>query len=187
MSSRKKLDKIIVVDLECTCWEDGKPPMTEQPQRTEIIQIGICSLVVETGEIINKASYLTKPQWSSVSEYCTALTGITPEMAKRAMPFDNACNKIVKEFGPKSRVWASYGVGDKAMFEYECWEKQAQYPFSEHHIDVSTLFLLKHRINGGGVNLAKAMEKIGTEFRGTQHSADDDAFNTAVLLAHLLK
>ena len=33
-----KLDKILVVDIEATCWE-GKPPAGEQ---NEIIEVGIC-------------------------------------------------------------------------------------------------------------------------------------------------
>jgi len=184
MSARKTLDKIIVVDLECTCWENGNPPDGE---RQEIIQIGACSLIASTGEIINKTSYLIKPRQSKVSEYCTNLTGITPAMAKSAMPFGDACNKLIKEFGPRSRVWASFGVGDRTMFESECASKQARYPFSEHHIDVSTLFLLKHKITGGAVSLTNALEKIGVSFAGTQHSADDDAYNTAILLAYILK
>jgi inhibitor of KinA sporulation pathway (predicted exonuclease) len=183
MSARKTLDKIIVVDLECTCWEDGEP----LGERSEIIQIGVCSLVVETGEVINKVSYLTKPRHSTISPYCTELTGITPAMAKSAMPFDNACNRLVKEFGPKSRVWASFGIGDKTMFEAECHFKNALYPFSEHHIDVSTMFLLKHKIRGGGVSVTHALEKIGLLFVGKQHTADDDAYNTAILLAHILQ
>lgn len=185
MSARKTLDKIIVIDLECTCWEDGKAP---EGERQEIIQIGACSLVVETGLVINKTSYLTKPKESKISEYCTNLTGITPAMAKSAMPFKDACNKLVKEFGPRNRVWASFGIGDKTMFEFECVQKQARYPFSETHIDVSTLFHLKHKIRGGGVSLIRALELcVGSQFVGKQHSADDDAYNTALLLAHLLK
>ena len=34
----RKLDKIVVVDIEATCWE-GKPP---EKQESDIIEVGIC-------------------------------------------------------------------------------------------------------------------------------------------------
>ena len=42
----KILDKIIVIDLEATCWEGDPPP----GQESEIIEIGLCILDVATGE-----------------------------------------------------------------------------------------------------------------------------------------
>jgi len=49
----KKLDKILVIDVEATCWQ-GKNPAGES---NEIIEIGICVLETATGERI--ATYLT--------------------------------------------------------------------------------------------------------------------------------
>jgi len=42
----RRLDQIIVLDVESTCW-DGPPPPGEE---NEIIEIGICTLEVATGE-----------------------------------------------------------------------------------------------------------------------------------------
>jgi len=41
-----KLDKLIVIDIEATCWE-GDPP---EGQAAEIIEIGVCVLDVTTGQ-----------------------------------------------------------------------------------------------------------------------------------------
>ena len=50
----KKLDKILVVDVEATCW-DGKPP---SGQESEIVEIGLCTLEVAAGERSDKQSIL---------------------------------------------------------------------------------------------------------------------------------
>ena len=40
----RKLDRILVVDIEATCWEGNPPP----GQTSEIIEIGLCVLDVPT-------------------------------------------------------------------------------------------------------------------------------------------
>jgi hypothetical protein len=40
-----KLDQIIVIDVEATCWE-GHPPANEE---SEIIEIGLCVMDVQRG------------------------------------------------------------------------------------------------------------------------------------------
>ena len=44
--ARRKLDRIVVVDVEATCWE-GAPPADEV---SEIIEVGVCLLDVAAGE-----------------------------------------------------------------------------------------------------------------------------------------
>ena len=62
----KQLDKIVVVDVESTCWE-GKTP---EGQVSEIIEIGICLLDVHTFEISDNRGILIQPQHSEVSDFC---------------------------------------------------------------------------------------------------------------------
>jgi inhibitor of KinA sporulation pathway (predicted exonuclease) len=182
MVNCKRLDKIIIVDTEATCWEDSPP----DGEVSEIIQIGICSLSIASGSISQKTSYIIKPRFSKISEYCTALTGISQSTVKGGLFFNDVCNKIIKDFGTKGRAWASYGIGDKYIFENECYKRAAKYPFSDHHIDVNLLFHLHNKHFEGYISLDKAMWSYGMDFIGKQHSADDDAYNTARLLECLL-
>lgn len=69
----KKLDQIIVVDLEATCWEGNPPPGEEQ----EIIEIGVCALDIASGKRSRKRSLLIRPERSTVSHFCTQLTTLT--------------------------------------------------------------------------------------------------------------
>ena len=52
----KKLDQIIVVDVESTCWQDSKPA----DQESDILEIGICTLDVALGQRLEKESILVK-------------------------------------------------------------------------------------------------------------------------------
>ena len=76
----RKLDQILVVDVESSCWE-GSPPEGEE---SEIIEIGIC--VVDTRQLqrISKHSILVRPEKSTVSDFCTELTTLTPGMFAEA-------------------------------------------------------------------------------------------------------
>lgn len=70
------LDKIIIIDVESTCWEGANPVGME----SDIIEIGVCLLDIQTGEITDNRGILIKPERSTISSFCTALTTITPEM-----------------------------------------------------------------------------------------------------------
>jgi inhibitor of KinA sporulation pathway (predicted exonuclease) len=181
MGQRPKLDKILVLDLEVTTWDNQPPPPNEHP---EIIQIGICSLVVATKEIVDKASFIIKPRHSTISPYFEELTGLTKERVKGGLMFEHVCNKIAKDYGSRNRVWAAYG-NDREAFERECEIKQALYPFSRQYIDISTLFHLKCK-HSGGVGLELALKMVGAEFVGTPHRAEEDAYNAAELLKRVL-
>ena len=83
----KKLDHILVIDLEATCW-DGPPPPGEV---SEIIEIGVCPLELATGRRLGKRSLLIKPTRSRVSEFCTRLTTLTPEQVATGITCTEAC------------------------------------------------------------------------------------------------
>jgi inhibitor of KinA sporulation pathway (predicted exonuclease) len=76
----KLLDRILVVDLESTCW-DGPPPAG---QVSEIIEVGICTVDVPSLQRAERRSILIKPVKSEVSEFCTRLTTLTAEHLKDA-------------------------------------------------------------------------------------------------------
>src|SRR5262245_61287918 len=101
----KKLDHILVIDVESTCW-DGSPPPGEI---SEIIEIGICPLELTTGRRLGKRSLLIKPKQSCVSEFCTRLTTLTPGQLEAGITFTEACEILRREYQSRDRVWASFG------------------------------------------------------------------------------
>ena len=170
------LDKIVVVDLETTCWEKR-----ERGQIMEVIELGVCLLDVGSGEITNRQSILTRPVYSVVSEFCTRLTTLTHEVVETGIGLREACLKLEDEYQSKKRVWASYGDFDRRQFERECRLKNVPYPFGSRHINVKTLFAIKHRL-AEEINMDRALGLLGLELLGTHHRGVDDAYNAARIL-----
>lgn len=178
----KQLDKIVVVDVESTCWQGEPPP----EQESEIIEIGVCLLDVATVERELKHSILVRPERSTVSSFCTDLTTLTPEDVARGVPFAAACAKLQQEYKTSRRVWASYGDYDRRQFQRQCQTLDIPYPFNHTHINVKNLFAMTMGLRQE-VSLAKAMELVGWSMEGIYHRGDDDAWNIARLLGELLK
>jgi inhibitor of KinA sporulation pathway (predicted exonuclease) len=176
------LDKIVVVDLEATCWK-GYPPKN---QTNQIIEVGVCLLDVKTHEITNKRGILVKPTHSRVSSFCTELTTITQEMLdEEGIPLKEAYKILLDVYNSKKRVWASFGDYDRRMFEKDCKAHNLKYPFSKKHINVKTLFALKQKLKKE-IGMARGLAHLKIPLEGTHHRGIDDAYNTAKLLASCL-
>ena len=177
----KKLDQILVIDIEATCWEGNPPP----GQKSEIIEIGICTLDIATGERLEKRSILVKPERSKVSEFCTKLTTLTQAQVDQGISFAEACSILKEEYGSQDKIWASYGDYDRLQFERQCQYRRNMYPFGTRHINVKTLFAIIYLLPRE-VGMAKALELLGTPLEGTHHRGVDDAWNIAGILSELI-
>ncbi len=178
---KRRLDQILVIDIEATCWEK-LPPVG---QENEIIEIGLCTLDVATLQRLEKRSILVKPERSQVSPFCTQLTTLTQEQVDQGVSFASACTLLQEEFASGERVWASYGDYDRRIFERQCQERRITYPFGIRHINVKTLFALVYVLSRE-VGMASALEMTHLPLEGTHHRGGDDAWNIAALLGQLL-
>jgi inhibitor of KinA sporulation pathway (predicted exonuclease) len=176
-----KLDRVLVVDVEATCW-DGTPPVG---QTNEIIEIGVTVLDVGTAERVERHGILVRPEHSTVSPFCTGLTTLTQEQVDGGVSFAQACALLRKDFGARDRVWASYGDYDRKQFERQCAATGVGYPFGQRHVNVKTLFALTRALPRE-VGMAQALEIAGRPLDGTHHRGVDDAWNIAALLADLI-
>jgi len=177
----KALDRILVIDLESTCWE-GRPP---DGHVHEIIEIGLCVLDVATGLRLDNPSILVKPERSAVSAYCTELTTLTQEEVDGGVSFSDACRLLREEYDSERRLWASYGDYDRKQFKRQCAESGIAYPFGDGHINVKSLFAVVHNLSRE-VRLDKAMHMKGWALEGIFHRGGDDAWNIARLLGDIL-
>jgi inhibitor of KinA sporulation pathway (predicted exonuclease) len=176
------MGKIIVVDLESTCWEH-KPPEGEV---SEIIEIGICVLNTETGRIEHNKGIFVKPTRSKVGEFCTRLTTLTQEMVDEGITFKEACQLLLDEYQTKDHTWASYGAYDLNMFKKQCESFGVEYPFGNDHINVKTLFAEKNKLKKP-LGMSGALVKMYIPLEGTHHRGIDDAKNIAKILYTLVK
>ncbi len=175
--------KIIIIDLEATCW-NGKIP---DGQVNEIIEIGICILDTETGNITQNEGILIKPERSKVSEFCTELTTITQELLDmEGISFAEALTKLRVEYDPKQYTWASYGQYDLNMLKRQCKLRNMEYPMGTNHINVKTTFTevkgLRKKVGMNG-----ALQILNIPLEGTHHRGIDDAKNIAKILDWCLK
>lgn len=123
----KLLDKIVVVDIEATCW-NGNPP---EGMISDIIEIGVCLPDVKSGKITDNRGIIVIPERSSVSEFCTERTTITPEfVAVESISFKEACAIIRKDYQGQAHAWASYGAYDQKQFQRQYSDLWIGYPFS---------------------------------------------------------
>jgi len=170
----KKLDKIYIVDVEATCWKE-KPP---DGQISEIIQVGIVEFNLPSGNISSKVSYNIRPQYSEVSEFCTELTGITPEELEGEKNFSQVYDMIKERFPHlENYTWASYGDYDRKQFKEMSHLHKRPYLFGRTHLNIKNLFALKWGLNKE-VGMKKALKILDKELVGQHHNALDDALNT---------
>jgi len=175
--------KILVVDLEATCWEG----VEKDRNAMEIIEIGC--VILENApdkrwEILDKFGILVKPPNSVVSQFCENLTGITQKaLDDNGIPLADAL-EIVKD--TNCMVWSSWGMWDYDMLKKECQYKNIKMwkmlPIA--HLNAKALYSA-HFVTGKK-GLATACAQQNMPFIGKQHRGADDAENVALILRKIL-
>ena len=174
----KTTDKIIIIDLEATCWQGIQP----KDEVSEIIEIGICILDANDGSISRNKGILVKPTKSKVSQFCTELTTITQDMLdEEGVSFQEACIMLRTEYDAYQCTWASYGAYDLRMLKSQCQIRNVDYPLSQDHINVKVLFTQVKELNKK-VGMNGALHILGLPLEGTHHRGVDDAKNIAKIL-----
>ncbi len=179
----RSLNRLIVVDIEATCWESGAPS-----QQNEIIEIGICPIDLISLTPEKASSILVRPVFSTVSEFCTKLTSLTQEEVDKGISFKAACNLLRNHHKTPNMTWGSWGNYDRKQLEKQCRNIAfgARYPFGPTHLNIKNLFAL-HTGLKKEVGMDRALELIGIELEGVHHRGIDDARNIAKILCYLLK
>jgi inhibitor of KinA sporulation pathway (predicted exonuclease) len=173
--------KIIVFDLEATCWE-GRD---NAHKWREVISLGACILDLKTLEISDKFHMVCKPVRTEISEYCTRITGITKEQAENAVDFEVMTKSIMEKFQTKSFPCAAWGNDNEFMY-YESRDKDCKYPFSNEYINISLLYsvLFGTSHNNG---LERSLAELGMKFEGEKHDPYWDSYNAARILKYLME
>jgi len=174
-------NKLIVVDLETTCTNENAEQFSN-----EIIEIGLSIVDLKTLTVEKNISIMVKPQRSEVTDFCTKLTGITPEDVKDGLLLPDAALTLIKEYETDKYVWASWGDFDRLMVNREAKQYKARFPFNRQHLNLKALFGQVHGLDEL-VSLGTAVKMSGRVFEGRQHRGVDDARMTAQLYIDMLK
>lgn len=184
MPGKNRISKIIVFDLEMTCWEDRDKTMREG----EIIEFGAVPLNIHDSivELDLGFSSLIKPVKTEISNYCTELTGITQDdILKSAKPFDEVMRTVDKKFSSNypSGAW---GNVDIKKLKSACKEYSVKMPISEDCVNLKTMTcMLMGRSRP--VGLDKILDELGIKPSGTRHRALVDSIDTAFAFLKALK
>jgi len=178
----KRLDQIVVIDVEATCWEGEPPP----GQQSEIIEIGVCLVDVASCERVGRGGTFVRPERSEIGPFCTQLTTITGEQAANGLSFAEACATLRRDYRTKDRLWASYGDYDRAQFERQCHASGVGNPFGRGHLNIKTLLAITLGLDRE-VGMDRALDLLNLPLEGTHHRADADAWNIGAILATLLR
>lgn len=178
--STVRRDKIIIIDIEATCWR-GKPP---PGQENEIIEVGVCLYDVRSDALSDKRGIFVRPEKSVVSAFCTELTTITPQQVEAGVTFGDVCALLERDYDARNRLWVSWGDYDRRMFKEQCRHRNIRYPFSDKYLNLKRLFAELYK--GQRQGMKQALEALGLPLEGTHHRGADDAWNIGRLLQTLL-
>ncbi|KAG6926706.1 ERI1 exoribonuclease family member 2 [Chelydra serpentina] len=196
--SGQLFDYLIIIDFESTCWKDGKRHYSQ-----EIIEFPAVLLNTSTGEIESEFHMYVQPQEHPVlSEFCTELTGIKQNQVDEGVPL-NIClsqfSKWIQKIQKEKKIifnsdvsshcvseaksstfvtWSDWDLG--VCLQYECKRKQLRKPdILNSWIDLRATYKLFYTRKPKGLN--GALQDLGIEFAGREHSGLDDSRNTARL------
>ena len=174
-------DKIVVFDLEATCWEGREYGYKHR----EVIALGACILDLKTLEISKNFNKICKPIKSEISEYCTRITGITKEQAENGEDFEVMCKHLMNEFNSKLYPCAAWGVDNEKMYQ-ECRDKECKYPFTNQYVNISLMYsILTGKPHNNG--LERSLLELGLKFEGDKHNPYWDSYNAAKILKYLME
>jgi len=173
-------DRILVVDLEATCANDGSISAEDM----ETIEIGAC-WIASDGSVLDRFQSFVCPIFNPrLTEFCTALTGISQDQVDTAPRFPEAAallHRFVLQYGTPTSNWASWGAYDNKQIVRDSLRHGITAPIALPHVNAKKLFAKAQRI-GKEVGMAKACELTRLGIQGAHHRALDDALNVARLL-----
>lgn len=171
--------KILSFDLE----------LNQDPQGAKIIEVGACVGDVNTGEIVDQYFAFVNPQ-EQLTEFIIKLTSITQEQVDTAGTIDAAylgMEAMAKKHDCCSMpiVW---GGGDGHALRKEL-SSNIKWSFGRRELDVKAVFQAYQMAHDAKIQagLAKALTRLGLNFKGRKHRAIDDAINTFHIYVTLLK
>ncbi|XP_056391714.1 ERI1 exoribonuclease 2 [Hyla sarda] len=195
--SKQFFDYLIIIDFESTCWKDTKH------YGQEIIEFPAVLINTSNGEIESEFHTYVQPQEHPIlSDFCTELTGIKQQQVDDGVPlkiclsqFSTWIQKLQKEkpitfpsvlpthTSSEQKMcgfvtWSDWDLG--VCLLYECRRKQLRKPdILNSWIDLRLTYKLFYNRKPKGLN--GALQDVGIEFSGREHSGLDDSRNTARL------
>ena len=176
--------RVLVVDLEATCSDDG----SITPEEMEIIEIGAC-WATERGVVLERFQHLVRPLMRPMlTPFCEQLIGITQDEIDQAPLFPvaaRALHEFVNNVTSTDTVWMSWGNYDCKQLIRDSQRHGIDMPLVMPHQNAKRLFAKAQRI-GKEVGMVRACLLTGISLEGQHHRGLDDAVNIAKLMPWVL-
>lgn len=155
-----------MIDIEATCW-DGQPPLGAV---SEITEIGLTVVDLDAAERVARHRILVRPARSTVSAFCTELTGLTQAEVDTGVSFAEACRLLASEHGSGIRPWASWGDYDRNQFTRQCRATGTPSPFGHRHTNAKLPFTSAYGLRKRP-GMAQALKVAGLPWRAATTAA----------------
>lgn len=172
----------IIVDLEATCWEKDT-----NPRRMETIEIGAVKLLGSPLAIEGEFSTFVRPLVeTTLSEFCTRLTGISQSDVDAAPLFPKALEELVAWVDAEEVVFCSWGEYDGRQIEVDCRRHDIPVPeIVRDRVNLKRMFADQESRKPCGMR--QALRILGLELEGAHHRGLDDARNIARIAIRVLE
>lgn len=172
----------VVLDLEATC---GAFKGHIGKDQTEIIEIGALLLDEKLNEVKRFRSFVCPAINRKLTGICKRITGIKQQDISNALRFKAIIHVMQQHFevSLKDVTLCTWSTADITHLKNDCRNQGVEYPFSESNfIDLRGLagkFFGLPKNESPGVSTA--LKRLGLTFVGREHSALDDAINSAAV------
>lgn len=167
------MNRLVVVDLEATCWERGFKSFHEM----EIIEIGALLIDIAGSESISEFDEFVRPVINPVlSDFCRELTSIRQEDVAQADTFPDVWQRFLAWMKtPSDILMSSWGNYDRWQFKLDCRRNGINYIFDNRHLNIKDI--CRKKWNRRRFGLSSALRYLELEFEGIHHRGIDDARN----------
>lgn len=185
--------KMLIVDLESTCFEKGDADMPEgwtAEKDQEITEIGAVIYNLPRREVEAVRSFLVYPE-GPMGKFCQKLTSLTLEDVRFSPDLEGTLKKELKlwckehKFALDQQPWGSWGDYDRIQLFRECARKGIRYPFGRAHYNIKGMFSM-NQCRAKGFGVGTALDILDIEFEGRPHRGVDDAQMIAKILSRIL-
>jgi inhibitor of KinA sporulation pathway (predicted exonuclease) len=170
--------RLIIVDLEATCWE------RDPPAPHETIEIGSVCFEVGRGVLDEFQTFVRPHLQRTLSPFCTQLTTIRQADVDPAPTFPEAFAAFCRwadSFAPFTlAAWGNY---DRGQLQDDCLRHGLTYPFT-NYLNLKQAFARIRDVRPCG--MAGALRSSGLPLNGTHHRGIDDVRNIACLVEVML-
>jgi inhibitor of KinA sporulation pathway (predicted exonuclease) len=171
--------RLLIVDLEATCWERNAPAPSE------IIEIGAVAYETHLG-VLEEFQTFVKP-WlqPQLSFFCTRLTTINQADVDLAPSFPAALDALCDWADPFAPfTLAAWGNYDRNQLRDDCRLHGLTYPF-DGYLNLKQAFARIRGVRPCGMK--GALHLAGLRLEGTHHRGIDDVNNIARLVDSLVE